>query len=98
MSHLNSYASYGCPLFVNPWQQYRVYLDTDLNDLERMLDDSCETEVFPSDDETEAFTSDDETQVFSSDVLSNVTYQEEPHSTTTNNPPLYNVQSHLLQV
>ena len=98
MNHVNSYASYGCPLFVNPWQQYKVYLDTDLNDLESMLDDSCETEVFPSDDKTETFTSDDETQVFSSDILSNVTHQEQPNNTTTNNPLLCNVQSHILQV
>ena len=98
MSYLNSFASYASPLFVDPWQQYRAYLDMDLNDLESMLNDSGETEVFLSEDETQAFNSDDETAVFSSKVDSNVTDQEELDNTTTNIPLLCNIDSPKLQV
>ena len=38
-------------MFLDPWAENRQsYLDTNLNDLESMLDDSAETAVFPSDD------------------------------------------------
>ena len=58
-----------------------VCINSDLSDMENMLDDSgsAETETFPTDD--------DETEAFPSD-------QEEPDS-TTNNPLLGNVQYHI---
>ena len=71
---------------------------TSRHDLESMLDDSRETEDFPSEDETQAFYSDDKTAVLSSEVDSNVTDQEEPHNTTTNIPLLSNVHSQKSQV
>ena len=81
MSYPNSYVShtsYASLLYLDPWYQ----VDSDLSDLENMLDDSgsAETETFPTDD-------DDETEAFPSD-------QEEPDS-TTNNPLLGNVQYHI---
>ena len=51
MSYLNSYSSCDSPIFVDPWpENHQTYLDTTLNDLESMLDDSAETVVFPSSD------------------------------------------------
>ena len=54
MSYPNSYSSCdSCdsPIFLDPWpENHQSYLDTNLNDLESMLDDSAETVVFPSHD------------------------------------------------
>ena len=88
MSHPNScvsHTSYASPLYLNPWHQ----VDSDLYELENMLDDSgsAETETFPTDDdETEAFPSDQEKP-------DSTTNNPQPDS-TTNNPLLSNVQYH----
>ena len=51
MSYPNSYSSSDSPIFVDPWpENHQTYLDTTLNDLESMLDDSTETVVFPYND------------------------------------------------
>ena len=51
MSYSNSYSSCDSPIFVDPWlENQQTYLDTTLNDLESMLDDSAETVVFPCND------------------------------------------------
>ena len=51
MSYPNSYSSSDSPIFVDPWPENRqTYLDTTLNDLESMLDDSAETVIFPCND------------------------------------------------
>ena len=79
MSYPNSYSSCDSPIFVDPWMEnHQTYLDTTLNDLESMIDDSAETVVFPSND--------------------NSLHQQEPDSTTTNHPLLYNIRSQKLQV
>ena len=75
MSYPNSYSSCDSPIFVDPWLEN---LDTTLNDLESMLDDSAETVLFPCNDSS--------------------LHPQEPDSTTTNHPLLYNIWSQKLQV
>ena len=51
MSYPNFYSFCDSPICVDPWpENHQTYLDTTLNDLESMLDDSAETVVFPSSD------------------------------------------------
>ena len=79
MSYPNSYSSCDSPIFVDPWpENHQTYLDTTLNDLESMLDDSAETVVFPCNDSS--------------------LHPQEPDSTKTNHPLLYNIWSQKLQV
>ena len=79
MSYPNSYSSCDSLIFVDPWpENHRTYLDTTLNDLESMLDDSAETVVFPCNDSS--------------------LHPQEPDSTSTNHPLLYNIRSQKLQV
>ena len=78
MSYPNSYSSCDSSIFVDPWtENCQTYLDTTLNDLESLLDDSAGTVVFPCNDSS--------------------LHPQEPDSTTTNHPLLYNIWSQKLK-